>query len=159
MVIGQILSCIHLPTCRHCGVSLISNKDFFGKDYDAFPEDLKSFTDEHWPDVSGVPCENCDCEKYCSVSCRDDAWDKYHQIICPSRNRASSELYDLIDNKGYVKNEKGQWNEIWPGQYSPMILAKMWGMIITAAKRRMKNKGESQPTIEDWAIAKMPFRK
>ena len=83
----------------------------------------------------------------------------YHQILCPSKCPEASALYDLIDNKGHGQNEEGEWKDFWAGHYSPIVLAKIWGMIIAEAKRLMKQAGCQQPTIEHWARAKMPFRK
>ena len=84
---------------------------------------------------------------------------RYHQILCPSVNPAASALYDLIENKGHGNNEKGEWKDFWAGHYSPIVLAKIWGQIIAEAKRLMKQSGGQQPNIEQWARAKMPFRK
>lgn len=159
VVTGQLLNCLDLPGCDHCGCSLITAQQYFGKTWDNIPSELRSFTERHWPDVTPFWCESCRREKYCSATCRTEAWNRYHQIICPSVNSASNELYDLIPTKGQIKTEKGGIKDIWAGPYSPIILVKIWGMIIAEAKRQMREKGLTEPNVEVWARAKMPFRK
>lgn len=39
-------------------------------------------------DVTPVPCNNACSERYCSIECRDLAWQQHHQLLCP--NQASS---------------------------------------------------------------------
>ena len=140
-------------------MSLITAKHFFGAKYDTMAEELRSFAEEHWPDVGGVKCKKCDKELYCSTKCKNEAWKRYHQIICPSVNPAAEELYELINNRGRIQDEKGQWRDVWVAQYSPMILAKIWASIIAEAKRLMAQRGVEKPDTEIWAYAKMPFRK
>ncbi|XP_052815267.1 uncharacterized protein LOC128242221 [Mya arenaria] len=159
VVVGQLLSCIHLPACANCGASLITAKDFFGAKYNTLPPELRAFADEHWPNVKGFPCRKCDKEIYCTVSCREEAWSRYHQIVCPSVNPAGNDLYDLIKNKGQGQSEKGKWQDLWVGQYSPIVLVKIWAMIVAEAKRLIKERGVDKPDMEIWARAKMPFRK
>ncbi|KAL4234655.1 hypothetical protein ACF0H5_006296 [Mactra antiquata] len=158
VVVGQVLSTSHLPGCDHCGMSMISPLDYFGTTWEQLSAGLRSFVNDLWPEVEPYYC-SCKREKYCSVTCRGEAWDSYHQIICPNKNAASSEMYDIIDNKGYIKKEKGLPIDAWTGQYSPMLLAKIWGIIIAEAKRQMKAANLEEPTTEIWASAKMPFRK
>ncbi|WAR13605.1 SMYD5-like protein [Mya arenaria] len=136
-----LLSCIHLPACANCGASLITAKDFFGAKYNTLPPELRAFADEHWPNVKGFPCRKCDKEIYCTVSCREEAWSRYHQIVCPSVNPAGNDLYDLIKNKGQGQSEKGKWQDLWVGQYSPIVLVKIWAMIVAEAKRLIKERG------------------
>lgn len=159
VVIGQVLNCIHLPACACCGTSLITPQLFLGTTYDSLPVELKSFADEHWPDVIGVACDGCSRERYCSNACKEEAWENYHQILCPSVNPATNELYDLAENQGFGINEKGVKDELWVGQYSPVVLAKIWAIIVTGAKRIMKEKELTEPNTDIWARAKMPFRK
>lgn len=138
---------------------MITPKIYFGTKYDALPNELKDFADEHWPDVDGVACEGCKRERYCNNQCKEEAWEQFHQILCPSVNPATTQLYDLSDDQGYGMNEKGVRDELWVGQYSPLVLAKIWAIIVTGAKRLMKEKGLSEPTTDIWARAKLPFRK
>lgn len=159
VVIGQVLTHIHLPACSNCGTSLITPQLYFGPKYDSLPDELKTFADEHWPDVAGVACEGCQREEYCNNQCKEEAWEHFHQILCPAANPATSELYDLADNQGFGVSEKGLKDELWVGQYSPLVLAKIWAIIVTEAKRLMKEKGLTEPTKDIWARAKLPFRK
>lgn len=158
-MLGQVFASLHLPGCDHCGLSLITQRDYFGERWNTLPPHLRAFVDHHWPDVTPLYCRFCRREKYCSATCQKEAWDRYHQIICPSVNPASNELYDIIDNKGQGKNERGVFQDVWAGHYSPMVLMKIWGSIIAEAKRRMKEAGLLQPTKDMWAHAKAPFRK
>lgn len=137
---------------------MIKPEDYFSHDWETLPAALRSFVKDLWPDVEPYYCA-CKREKYCSVTCRGEAWDRYHQIICPNVNSASSELYDIIDNKGYIKKENALPKDAWTGQYSPILLAKIWGTIISEAKRLVKEANLNEPTAEIWARAKMPFRK
>ncbi|XP_045193581.2 uncharacterized protein LOC123549506 [Mercenaria mercenaria] len=159
VVVGQLLTCLDLPGCDHCGNSLITQRDYFGDQWKTLPSHLRAFVDQHWPEVTPLYCRFCRREKYCSATCQAEAWERYHQIICPSVNPVSTELYDIIDNKGQAKNERGVLQDVWAGHYSPIILIKIWASIIAEAKRQMKQAGLSQPSTENWAHAKMPFRK
>lgn len=159
LVVGQLLNCLHFPACSHCGLSLITAEDYIDQQHEQLPSELRSFVTEYWPDVSGEHCKRCKLERYCSAACREEAWNSYHQIICPTVNDAAAELYTLIENRGYGTSENGTFQDLWDGQYSPIVLAKIWGMIVSEAKRLMKQSGLIQPTPEMWARAKMPFRK
>ena len=159
VVIGQLLNCIDLPGCDHCGNSLIAPCHYFGDKWKTLPSHLRAFVEEHWPEVTPLYCRFCRREKYCSATCQSNAWDGYHQILCPSVNSVSNELYDIIDNKGKAKNERDAFTDVWAGQYSPIILVKIWGSIVAEAKRQMKQDGLTKPSFENWAHAKMPFRK
>lgn len=159
VVVGKLFTCLDLPGCDHCGLSLITHRDYFGERWNTLPQHLRAFVDHHWPDVTPLFCRSCRREMYCSATCQAEAWDRYHQIICPSVNTASNELYDIIENKGQCKNERGVMQDVWAGHYSPMVLMKIWGSILAEAKRQMKEAGLSEPTVDIWARAKAPFRK
>ena len=159
VVIGQLLSHIHLPACAFCGSSLMTPQVYFGSKYEGLPKEIKSFTEKYWPDVEGVLCDGCKRERYCNNRCREEAWQYHHQILCPAVNPESTAIYDLADAEGYGTNEKGPKEELWVGQYSPIVLAKIWAIIVSGAKCMMKEKELTEPTVDIWARAKMPFRK
>ncbi|KAH3768787.1 hypothetical protein DPMN_170004 [Dreissena polymorpha] len=159
VVIGQLISCIQQPACGHCGNSMVTVQQFFGPTFDSLPEDLQTFAIGHWPDVRGVTCSGCQRERYCSENCRHEAWYRYHRVMCPFVNPAAGDLYELIENRGQGRDEKGKWSDLWVCQYSPIVLAKIWAMIASEAKRLMEERGITEPDTEIWARAKMPFRK
>ena len=77
LVVGQLLDCLEVPACDHCGVSLVTSKLYFGTVWTELEDDMKAFAEKHWPDVSGAVCERCRREKYCGTSCREEAWERY----------------------------------------------------------------------------------
>lgn len=46
--------------------------------------------------LTGIPCDYCPCIIFCSESCRDSAWKKYHKVEC----RYLSRLMKQIDTDG-----------------------------------------------------------
>lgn len=75
--------------------------------------------------------------------------------------QAAGRLYDLRDHDGYGYDSHGNWVELWGGHYSPFVLAKIWASILCHVHRLMEADGKmgEQPTIEQWAQAKAPFRR
>ncbi|ESO95080.1 hypothetical protein LOTGIDRAFT_232186 [Lottia gigantea] len=148
-----------IEACSHCARSLLTAAQYFGDALETMTEEEKELVNIHWPDVTPIYCDDCRRVKYCSDDCRLEAWDLYHQIICPKLNPASSELYDLLDNEGWGIRDDGTKGEIWGGHYSLMILANIWASIIMEAKRLMITDGATTATVTHWAKAKAPYRR
>ncbi|XP_071092419.1 uncharacterized protein [Haliotis cracherodii] len=148
-----------VPGCHHCAMSLLSPEDYFGEALDLFDDSMKDLVKELWPDTTPVLCKTCERVKYCSVKCHDEAWAKYHEVICPGRNPAAKRIYDLAASKGVEVLADGRTDDVWVGSYSPLVLARIWGTIVQDAKTMMRSEGLTQPSAEHWAKAKAPFRR
>jgi hypothetical protein len=83
----------------------------------------------------------------------------YHEIICPSKSKATARLYKISQNFGKELDEHGDMVEVWDGHFSPLILARIWATIATTAKSMARESGNILPSKEQWAIAKSPYRK
>ncbi|KAL3860602.1 hypothetical protein ACJMK2_010701 [Sinanodonta woodiana] len=158
VVLGKLLQYKDISACDHCAASLLTPAEYFGEKYMEFNPPLRSLIKEKWPKDESVRC-SCQRQVYCNAKCQNEAWEQYHQIICPNKNVHAHALYDLHDNAGYGLNKDGIREEIWVPQYSPILLARMWAMIVMEAKRLMRKNGLSQPTFQHWAKAKTSLRK
>ncbi|XP_041376113.1 SET and MYND domain-containing protein 5-like [Gigantopelta aegis] len=150
---------VKVKGCHHCVMSMLTAEQYFGKDLEEMEEGLKTFVNDHWPRVDPVTCKRCHREIYCSDACRDEAWEMYHQVICPSLSPERSKLYDIADKQGYFQDSDGDWSEPWDGHYSSLVLVQIWAAIVVQVKKLMKEKQLSSPTTEIWAVAKAPFRR
>ncbi|KAK3603897.1 hypothetical protein CHS0354_042907 [Potamilus streckersoni] len=159
VLIGKLLQFRDFSACDHCAASLLTPTEYFKNKYVDFNPTLKRLIQEKWPKDDSVKCSSCQRETYCNEQCQKEAWEQYHQIICPAKNVNARPLYDLHDSGGWRLNTDGVKEEIWALQYSPILLAKMWAMIVTEAMRLMRQSGLTQPAVEHWAKAKMPLRK
>ncbi|KAK3603900.1 hypothetical protein CHS0354_042911 [Potamilus streckersoni] len=159
VILGKLLQFKDISACDHCAASLLTPTEYFGDKYAEFNPALRSLIQEKWPKDDSVKCSSCQREVYCNAQCQKEAWEQYHQLICPNKNVHARALYDLHDNAGYGSNKDGIKEEIWVPQYSPILLARMWAMIVMEAKRLMRQSGLTQPAVEHWAMAKMPLRK
>jgi hypothetical protein len=101
------------------------------------PEKLQRQIEEYWPHITPIPCPNCPFELYCSESCRIQAWNSYHRILCPSINPETTELYQFCANRQIIVRET--WNSI----FSPMVLAKLIAMIILNVVNSVESKIQS----------------
>lgn len=162
LVHAQTLPSRYVPACCHCTRSLITSKDYFGDDYSKLTERQKELVSRHWPEITQVWCPRCNRELYCSQQCQEAAWQDNHQVLCPSVNKAAEKLYGIRDHDGYGNDSQGRWVELWGGHYSPFVLAKMWAAILCQVRRLMEEDGNlkgGQPTVEQWARAKAPYRR
>ncbi|CAF3793974.1 unnamed protein product [Rotaria magnacalcarata] len=112
------------PACATCTTSLLTPAVYFETTWSRMPEKLQRQIEEHWPPITLVPCSFCPFELYCSETCRQQAWDSYHKILCPSANPETMELFQFCASRQIIV--RGTWNSI----FSPMILAKLIAMII-----------------------------
>lgn len=90
LVIGQATDTISAhPTCDNCGYSLMEPRHYFGDELNTMNDSLKDLIDSYWPKRMNISCENCFRENYCSKACKQEAWEGYHRVLCPSNNPAA----------------------------------------------------------------------
>ncbi|CAF3696138.1 unnamed protein product [Rotaria sordida] len=129
------------PACAICTTSLLTPAVYFETTWSRIPEKLQRQIEEYWPHITPISCPYCPFELYCSEACRQQAWDNYHKILCPSFNPETTELYQFCANGQIIVRET--WNSI----FSPMILAKLIAMIILNIVNSVQN-GTTQNSID-----------
>ena len=160
VVLSQTLDTLHVAACAHCAKCLMTAEDYFGKELLSKNSDLRKVVQKHWPKRPRIPCQKCDKEMFCSVSCRDTAWDEYHQILCVSENPAVEKLWEVARQyANLTATDSRVWKGVWNASFSPFVLAKMWASIICLANNIAKQNGRSTPSQSDWTMAKSPYRK
>ncbi|KAK3085405.1 hypothetical protein FSP39_002846 [Pinctada imbricata] len=161
MVMGKMLDkeTYGQDICDNCATSLMTPRDYFGGRFESLADDVKSLVEEYWPNISITTCDKCKVTKYCSAECQEDAWKSHHEVLCPARCEAARKLHDISENFGHGKNEHGETVELWDARISPMLLARIWAGIVTAAKEMMKDAGVDKPTTEHWLKAKSPYKR
>ncbi|CAF4509282.1 unnamed protein product, partial [Rotaria socialis] len=122
------------PACATCTTSLLTPAVYFETTWSRMPEKLQRQIEEYWPPITLVPCSFCPFELYCSETCRQQAWDSYHKILCPSANPETMELFQFCANRQIIV--RGTWNSI----FSPMILAKLIAMIVLHVVNSVQSK-------------------
>ncbi len=122
------------PACATCTTSLLTPAIYFETTWSRMPDKLQRQIEEYWPHITPISCPNCPFELYCSETCRNQAWNNYHRILCPSVNPETTELYQFCANKQIIVRET--WNSI----FSPMILAKLIAMIILHVVNSVQSK-------------------
>ncbi|XP_063441122.1 uncharacterized protein LOC134721815 [Mytilus trossulus] len=145
--------------CNHCGTSLMTARDYFKEKLDNMDATAKEVVENNWPVTKPVVCSECKLVTYCSNICKNTAWERHHELLCPSRSKATKKLYDIDQNKGWGTDVDGTWKELWSGHFSAYILAKIWANIAADVKLWMKQDGKDVPEMMHWAKAKAPFRK
>jgi len=125
------------PACATCTTSLLTPAVYFETTWSRMPEKLQRQIEEYWPHITPITCPNCPFELYCSESCRIQAWNSYHRILCPSINPETTELYQFCANRQIIVRET--WNSI----FSPMVLAKLIAMIILNVVNSVESKLQS----------------
>lgn len=159
VVFAKSLDTHHLPFCSNCSRLLCDAKEFFGNDFDANDTDMQNLVKELWPVNIRSECEGCKREFCCNHLCRQEDWNRYHCIICAQQNPQTTTLYDLCNNQGYGYAEPGQRVKLWQGQFSPMILGKMWASIVAETKRLISEAGTKSPTLDHWDRENAPLRR
>lgn len=145
--------------CNHCAASLMTPRDYFQDNLDKMASEAKTVVENNWPVVKPVVCDKCKLVTYCSNICRNTAWERHHELLCPTRSKATKTLFEIDQNNGWGKDEDGTWKELWLGHYSIYILAKIWAIIAGDVKLWMKQDNSDVPETIHWAKAKAPFRK
>jgi hypothetical protein len=122
------------PSCATCTTSLLTPAIYFEATWSRIPDKLQRQIEEYWPPITPILCSYCSFELYCSETCREQAWNSYHRILCPSINPETTELYQFCANRQIIVRET--WNSI----FSPMILAKLIAMIILNVVNSVQSK-------------------
>jgi hypothetical protein len=122
------------PSCATCTTSLLTPAVYFEATWARIPDKLQRQIEEYWPPITPILCSYCSFELYCSETCREQAWNSYHRILCPSINPETTELYQFCANRQIIVRET--WNSI----FSPMILAKLIAMIILNVVNSVQSK-------------------
>ena len=153
LVSAQTLESLDAPACAHCAKSLLEAAEYFGSDFLKMSEGERKLVKQHWPEITKIDCPHCMRERYCSEKCQDMAWYEYHEVLCPATNRHAEELYNFC--------EQGSENvdKLWESGCSPLMIARIWAMMLSEAKRLAASEGLTTPTKEHWAFAKVPFRR
>ncbi|KAL5022558.1 hypothetical protein ScPMuIL_001713 [Solemya velum] len=89
---AQLLENRDVSVCDHCGHSLMRPRDYFGDAIDGFDNNLKELVKQHWPTPLPIVCDSCNMQKYCSDECKEQAWNQYHQVVCPTENPAAMKI-------------------------------------------------------------------
>lgn len=153
IICGNSLDTWKLPACHHCGRSLMTRMDYFGNT-NHLSESQRQVVEENWPDVDVVPCDLCQKEVYCSEFCRQEAWERFHSVLCPSKSPAVNKLYEICENNGKMYDSQTKsWKEVWAAAFTPFILAKMWAFVVCQVRRLMKEDSSEEPSLEHWAKA------
>ncbi|KAK7113479.1 hypothetical protein V1264_012758 [Littorina saxatilis] len=155
---AQTLPSLKFPCCANCVRSLIRPEDVFGaeeRSKSALQKSLKNY----WPARERHPCQ-CGREVYCSETCKREAWDCYHRLICPEVNPAVSKLYQVCDSyKNLTSSDCTAFEGWWSASFSPVLLAKLWAQIVCTAVKLGNDNGRSSPAPTDWALARAPYRR
>lgn len=159
-VLAQTLDSQPVAACSHCAKNLMQPEDYFGRELLARNGELQKLVNKFWPTRPRIECKKCKSKTiYCSNECRDESWHTYHQVICSEMNPVVEQLNDVCVKYKDLTRDKRCWKGVWNASFSPMILAKIWATIICLANNFAKQKGRTEPTPADWALAKSPFRK
>ncbi|PIA18610.1 MAS20-domain-containing protein [Coemansia reversa NRRL 1564] len=93
--------------CYHC-MKLIPQKE-------AEEEEAKPGEDEE-------KCDKCHETVYCSEKCRQDAYDGYHQFLCPNSNSSAAREFALLAQQSH--------------ELSPILIAKFFGILLDREKKK-----------------------
>ncbi|XP_069107913.1 uncharacterized protein [Argopecten irradians] len=160
LILAQTIDSLDIQACGHCGKSLITAELYFGHGVIRQNNQVRAAVDKFWPKIDVFTCDKCGAEKYCSVTCRGEAWEDYHQVLCSSVNKNVEKLHQVC--KQFKKMREGNcrvWDGVWNAAFSPVTLAQLWAKIICDAKRLAKEQGRITPDRQDMAQAKAKFRR
>ena len=160
VVLAQTIDTLGVTACSHCARCLMTAEDYFGAELLSKNHDLRKIVQKHWPKRPRIPCKDCDKITFCSMSCRDEAWEQYHKILCVSENPAVEKLWTVCAQYSDLSSTDTRvWKGVWNASFSPFVLAKTWASIICLANNLAKQNGRSIPSNADWTMAKSPYRK
>ncbi|XP_050401463.1 uncharacterized protein LOC126818222 [Patella vulgata] len=159
VVCAQTLDSQNIPACGHCASSLVRPGDIMGMAYQSNNQ-LKKMVQKYWPKMTIVPCRHCKKEIYCSVTCQEEAWERYHCLICPEINHSVKKLYKVCDEFENLRaGDSRVWKGWWNAAFSPFMLARIWASIACNARKLGEESGRINPSLADWTKAKAPFRR
>lgn len=103
---------LDLKSCAHCMRTFIDLK-WFGLAHDAFATVQNP-----------VSCEHCRKETYCSDECCNEAWNKYHRILCigPVSTHETEQPLQILQ---LLAEDTRRTN--------PLLIARMFAMVLIAA--------------------------
>ncbi|XP_033728551.1 SET and MYND domain-containing protein 5-like [Pecten maximus] len=151
---------LDIQACGHCGKSLITAEQYFGQGVIRQNNQIRSAVEKYWPKIDVYACDKCKTEVYCSGSCRTEAWEDYHQILCSSVNKNVEKLHQVCHQFKKLREENCRvWDGVWNAAFSPVTIAQLWARIICDAKRIAKARGGTTPDRQDMAKAKAKYRR
>lgn len=101
-----------ISSCHHCLRTFIPPKK-------AFPFQIQFLTDDYHYVEEPIKCRSCKIE-YCSKECEKQAWEKYHQVLCPKKENKMDQLNKL------AKEMK---------RTNPLLISKMLAAITLQVKK------------------------
>ena len=160
VVLAQTIDTLSVPACSYCAKCLMTAQEYFGAELLSKNTDLKKIVNRHWPKRPRIPCKTCSHVIYCSDTCRDEAWEEYHKILCVSITPAVEKLWEVCSQYSQLTASDARvWKGVWNASFSPFVLAKIWASIICLANKLAKQNGRILPSAADWTMAKSPYRK
>ncbi|KAJ2803103.1 mitochondrial import receptor subunit tom20 [Coemansia guatemalensis] len=72
--------------------------------------------------TGALECDKCHETVYCSEKCRQDAYDGYHQILCPSSSSSAAREFALLAQQSH--------------ELSPILIAKFFGILLDNEKKK-----------------------
>jgi hypothetical protein len=78
--------------CSHCATPLFSFGDLVRNTPRENASEVKELLDYFKSEIQPLtvtPCPECDEEIYCSETCRQQAWEQYHRVLCPHNKRGA----------------------------------------------------------------------
>lgn len=157
----------NLPACDACGKDLSSLTEYLGETVDRLTREIPPIAEDLqdlkplWPAVEVVRCPSCDLMTFCSAACREEAWRQQHRYLCPGVNRHSKLLFDayqeLADHGKCETEEHSQIFQELSCNSTPMMLLKMWGIILSNAFQLAELK-KRKVSLQEYQLACEPFR-
>ncbi|KAJ1834133.1 mitochondrial import receptor subunit tom20 [Coemansia sp. RSA 2711] len=74
------------------------------------------------PASDGIKCDKCAEAVYCSEECRQDAYDAYHQFLCPNSSAATANDFAEQAKKSH--------------ELAPILIAKFFGILVDREKKK-----------------------
>ncbi|KAJ2881109.1 mitochondrial import receptor subunit tom20 [Coemansia aciculifera] len=71
---------------------------------------------------SALACDKCHEAVYCSEKCRQDAYDGYHQFLCPSSTSSTAREFALLTQQSH--------------ELAPILIAKFFGLLVDREKKK-----------------------
>ncbi|KAJ2609189.1 mitochondrial import receptor subunit tom20 [Coemansia sp. RSA 1365] len=72
--------------------------------------------------TGALECDKCHETVYCSEKCRQDAYDGYHQFLCPNSNSSAAREFALLAQQSH--------------ELSPILIAKFFGILLDREKKK-----------------------
>ncbi|KAJ2815004.1 hypothetical protein IWW50_006958, partial [Coemansia erecta] len=69
-----------------------------------------------------LECTSCHTAVYCSEKCRQDAYDAYHQFLCPTSSSSTAREFAVLTQKSH--------------ELAPILIAKFFGILVDREKKK-----------------------